>query len=77
MINSPKILSLKQSKSNLQKQPSEVFYEKRVLENFANFTGKHLRSSVVSMKLQANDIEKKFQYRCFPVKFVRFLRTPI
>ena len=26
----------------VQKQPPEVFFEKGVLKNFANFTGKHL-----------------------------------
>ena len=36
-----------------QKQPSEVFYKKAVLKNFAIFTGKHLCWSLFLIKLQA------------------------
>ena len=36
------------------------------------FTGKHLWWSSFSIKL----IKKRFQHRCFPVKFPKFLRTP-
>ena len=36
-----------------QKQPPGVFCKKDVLKHFANFTGKHLRSSLFSIKLQA------------------------
>ena len=38
--------------------------KKCVHKNFANFTGKHF-------------IKKRPQYRRLPVKFVKFLRTPI
>ena len=37
----------------VQKEPPEVFHKKAVLKNFAIFTGKHLRWSLFSMKLQA------------------------
>ena len=48
--------------------------KKGILKNFANFTGKHLFSSL----LQAcNFIKKKLQHWCFPVKFAKFLRTSI
>ena len=36
-----------------QKQPSEMFYKKAVLRNFAIFTGKHLCWSLFLIKLQA------------------------
>ena len=37
----------------VQKQPTEVFFKKDVLKNFANFTGKHLCWSLFLIKLQA------------------------
>ena len=48
-----------------------------VLEDFANLTEKYLCWSlffneVVGLKLYY----KRFQHRCFPVKFVKFLRVP-
>ena len=46
--------------------------KKGVLKNFANFTGKHLCWS-----LFWNFIKNRLQHRCFPVKFAKFLRTPI
>ena len=44
----------------VQKQPPEVFRRKGVLRNFTKFTGKHLCH---------------LWHRCFPVNFVKFLRT--
>ena len=41
--------------------------KKSVLKNFADFT-RHLRWSFIKNRLQ---------HRCFPVKFAKFLRTPI
>ena len=40
----------------------EVFCKKGVLRNFTKFTGKRLCQSL--------------WHRCFPVNFVKFLRTP-
>ena len=37
----------------MQKQAPEVFFKKSFLENFANFTGKHLRWSLFLIKFQA------------------------
>ena len=50
-----------------------------VLKNFTNFTGRHLCWSLFLIKLQkvCNFIKKGLQYRCLPVKFAKFLRTPI
>ena len=44
----------------------------QVFKNFVNSTGKHLCLGL----LACNSIEKKLQYRCFSVKFIKFLRTP-
>ena len=64
----------------MQKQPPEVFYKKGVPKNFAKFTGKHLCCSLFFNKVAglkpATLSKKKPQHRCFPVNFVKFLRTP-
>ena len=41
----------------LQKQPPEVFYKKKVLRNFAKFTGKHLCQSRYFNKVDFIKIE--------------------
>ena len=41
-------------------------------KKFINSTGKHLCLNL----LACNSIKKKLRYRCFPVKFIKFLRTP-
>ena len=46
---------------------SQMFFKIGVLNNIANFTGKQLYLSFFLIKLQA----------CFPVKLVKFLRTPL
>ena len=45
----------------------QMFFKIGVLKNFANFTGKHLCWGFILIDLL---------YRCFPVKFVKFLRAP-
>ena len=47
----------------------EVFCKKGVLRNFTKFTGKHRLSPAALLK-------KRLWHRCFPVNFVKFLRTP-
>ena len=42
--------------------------KKGALKNFTNLTGKHLYRRSIKMKPQ---------HKCFPVKFAKFLRTPI
>ena len=58
----------------------EVFCKKGVLRYFAKFTGKHLHQSFFFNKVAglrpANSLKKRFWHRCFPVSFVKFLRTP-
>ena len=45
---------------------------KGVLRNFTKFTGKHLCQSLMPATL----LKKRLRHRCFPVNFVKFLRTP-
>ena len=49
---------------------SEIFMKISVLKNFINLTGKHLRWSETCIFFK-----KRLQHGCFPVKFVKFLRT--
>ena len=56
----------------------EVFSKKGVLTNFKKFTGKDLCQSlffdkVAGLSLQ---LEKRLWQMCFPVNFVKFLKTP-
>ena len=59
-------VSYKIVKENISFRSSrpEPFCKKGVLRNFAKFTGKHLF------------LKKRLWHRCFPVNFVKFLRTP-
>ena len=58
----------------------EVFCEKGVLRNFTKFTGKHLRQSLFFNKVLGlrltTILKKRLWHTCFPVNFVKFLRTP-
>ena len=59
---------------------SEVFCIKGVLEKFAKFSGKHLCQSLFLNKFAglrpATSLKKDWR-RCFPINFVRFLRTSL
>ena len=50
------------------------------LEISQKFTGKHLRQSLFFNKVAgvspATLLKKRFWHRCFPVNFVKYLRTP-
>ena len=52
---------------------------KKVFRNFTKFTGKHLCQSLFFNKTAglgaATLLKKRLWQRCFPVKFVKFLRT--
>ena len=64
-------------KTDLQKQPPQVFCKKRCSKlNFANFTGKHLCWSLKAYN-EKETIKKRLQLRCFPVNIANFLRIPI
>ena len=52
---------------------------KGVLRNFSKFRGKHLCQSLFFNKaagLPATLLKKRLWHRCFPMSFVKFLRTP-
>ena len=51
----------------------KVFCKKDVLKNFTKFTGKHFCQSLFFNKAAG---KKRLRRMCFPVNFVRFLRTP-
>ena len=54
--------------------------KKGVLRNFTEFTAKHLCQSLffnkVAGRMSATLLKKRLWHRCFPVNFVKFLRTP-
>ena len=58
---------------------AEVFCNKVVLRNFTKFTGKHLCQSLFFNKVAglrlATLLKERLWYSCFPVSFVKFLRT--
>ena len=60
--------------------PLEVFYTKGALKNSAKFTGKHLRQSLFFNKVAglrpATLLKNRLWHRCFPMNFVKFVRTP-
>ena len=66
---------------SFQKQSPEVFYKKNVLRNFTKFAGKHLCQSLFINKVAglrpATLLKKRLWYRCFPVNFVKLLRTSL
>ena len=68
-------------KTNWRSKRPEVFCNKGVLKNFAKFTGKHLSQSLFFNKFAglrpATLSKKRLWHRCFPVNFVKFLRTSL
>ena len=63
----------------IQKQPPEVFYKKGVPRNFVKSTEKNLCHNLFLNKVAglrtATSLKKRLWHRCFPVNFVKFLRT--
>ena len=57
----------------------EVFCKKGALRNFTKFTGKHLCQSLFFNKVaglrHATLLKNRLWRRCFPVNFVKILRT--
>ena len=60
------------NKNDLQKQPPEMFFKIGALKNFAKFIGKHQCQSLRPENL----LKKRLWHRCFPMNFVKILRTP-
>ena len=54
------------------KQPPELSSKKGVLKNVAEFYWKSLSQSLKPVTL----FKERLWHRCFPVNFVKFLRTP-
>ena len=67
-------------KTFVRRNRPEILSKKRVLRNFAKFTGKRLCQSLFfkeSCRTQpATLLKKRFSNSCFPVNFAKFLRTP-
>ena len=58
----------------VEKQPPELFYKKGVLKHFAKLIGKHVCQSLFFDKV--GDLRSAtLLKRCFPVNFVKLLRT--
>ena len=57
----------------------DVFCKEGVLRNFTKFKGKHLCQSLFFNKVAdlrpATLLKKRLWHRCFPVNFVKFVRT--
>ena len=58
----------------------EVFCRRGVLRNLEKITGKQLCQSLLFNKVAGlrtvNLLKKRFWYKCFPVNFLKFLKTP-
>ena len=56
-----------------------VFYKKGVLKDFPKFTGKHFCRALFFNKITAQRpatlLKKRIRNRCFPMNFVKFLKT--
>ena len=55
-------------------------YEKGVTRSFAKFARQHLWQSLFFDKIRccrsATSLKTRLQHRCFPVNFVKFVKTP-
>ena len=67
--------------SVFRNSPLQIFHKMGVLKDFAKFTEKHLCQSLCLNKFTGLQVgillRKGVRDRCFPVKIVKFLRTPI
>ena len=65
--------------SNFRSGRADVFCKKSVLRSSTKFTGKHLCQSLffnnVAGLRPATLLKKRLWHRCFPVNFLKFLRT--
>ena len=63
-----------------QKQPSEGFFKKGVMRNFAEFTRKHICQNLffdkVNLCRSVTSLKTSLKRRCFLENFVKFVRTP-
>ena len=80
IIDTMKVLKIKDlDRSLIRSSRPEVFCKKVVLRNFAKCTGKHLCQSLFFNKVAglrlATLLKKRVWHRCYPVNFMKFLRT--
>ena len=81
-IISPKVFRKTSANSqvNTMSNHLEVFCQKGVFKNFSKLTEKHLCQTLFFNKIAGwkfvTLLIKRPQYRCFPVSFVNFLKTP-
>ena len=80
IIDTMKVLKIKDlDRSLIRSSRPEVFCKKVVLRNFAKCTGKHLCQSLFLNKVAglrlATLLKKRVWHRCYPVNFMKFLRT--
>ena len=54
----------------------EVFCKKSISRNFAKYKEKTCTKVSLLIELQATLLKQRLRYRCFPVDFAKFLRTP-
>ena len=71
VINNSKIINQDTLNTNRSSR-TDGFCKKAVLRNFKKCTGKHLCQSLFLNKATS----LRLWHRCFPVNFVKFLRTP-
>ena len=74
-LNEPQI-----STGLVKKQPREMFCKKGVLKFRKFYRKTPVLESIfnnISGLQSCNFIKKRLQHRCFPIKFAKFLRTPI
>ena len=66
---------------NFRSSHQRCSVRKGVLRNFTKFAGKHLCQSLFFNKVAGLRptalLKKRLWHRCFPMDFVKFLRTPI
>ena len=80
VVNISKVFRMAIFKNTIDRSSRpEVFCEKVVLRNFTKFTGKHLWQSLFFNKVArlrpVTLLKKRLWHWCFPVNFVKFLRT--
>ena len=77
--NSTDVWSIMFRVSNPEAVVPRCSVKKGVLRNFAEFTGKHLSQSLFFNKVAGLSLQFYYKgdwHKCFPVNFVKLLRTP-
>ena len=75
-VNMAKLLRTSFLQNTSRSSHLQMFFKMGVLKSFANFTGKHLLESLFKKKNLLELHKKRLRHKFFPMKFVKFLRTP-